>query len=118
MSIEIFFADDKHNSLLTSKPFQTEGEIQLLNRKTLRQNNSENSESRRCDLCLEYEKYSECKLIECIKCESLCHIKCYNSIKKNLKFQQPFNKNKPTGEFECLRCNFSKTNNLDPNLLW
>jgi hypothetical protein len=118
MSIEIFFTDDKQNSLQTWKPSQSEAEIRYLKRKTYRKNNFENSESRRCDLCLEHEKYSECKLIECILCESFCHIKCYNSIKNNLKFQLPLNKIKPTSEFECLRCNFSKINNLDQNLLW
>ena len=30
----------------------------------------------RCDICLEFEKYSETKLIQCKNCDGSCHKRC------------------------------------------
>ena len=49
----------------------------LLGRKTKR-NHSDFLElhTTRCDICLEFEKYSDSKLLECKKCRGLCHKRC------------------------------------------
>jgi hypothetical protein len=51
----------------------------LLGRKSKRPNIASSltcENKRRCDVCLEFEKYSESVLIECINCKAKCHKRC------------------------------------------
>lgn len=116
MNKEILYTDDKLMENFQSIPNRSGSE--LLQRKTFRDTNDfRENFSRRCDICLEYEIYSDSKLLECINCRALCHLKCYNSNVKNIINNLPKNNFSLVPEFECQRCNFSKTNNLDQNLL-
>jgi hypothetical protein len=65
----------------------------------------------RCDICLEFEKYSETKLIECKKCGGICHKRCgesdvfsINKLKLNGAAKNEIDDDK----WECLRCTNSK----------
>jgi hypothetical protein len=61
----------------------------------------------RCDICLEFEKYSESKLIECKKCKGSCHKRCQQiSIlsQDKLKFSESPCEEIKDEEWECNRC--------------
>jgi len=61
----------------------------------------------RCDICLEFEKYSDSKLLECKKCRGLCHKRCQQiSIisQDKLKFREPLYQEIDEEKWECNRC--------------
>jgi hypothetical protein len=65
-----------------------------------------------CDICLEFEKYSESKLIECKKCRGVCHKRCEENDTHllNKSCSKNILKEKYTEEnWECNRCMNSPT---------
>jgi len=65
-----------------------------------------------CDICLEFEKYSESKLIECKKCRGVCHKRCGEKDTHFLNKSNPKNilREKYTEKnWECNRCMNSPT---------
>jgi uncharacterized protein (DUF2344 family) len=74
---------------------------QLLGKKVKQRKNVNIRENyRRCDICLESEKYSESRLIECINCKAKCHKKCFERENKQT-IHEKFG-------FECERCRYSE----------
>lgn len=61
----------------------------------------------RCDICLEYERYSQQELIECYECNAKFHKKCYDI--ENLNDEV-----KPKcGNFVCNRCEHASKLKMD-----
>ncbi len=94
-------------------------EATLLQKKTKRCDSNlgdlGDSNSRRCDICLEYEKYSESELIECINCGGGCHKKCLEIIKGGPKSTLQSKKDKIYGKNNslCHRCIYARNSNVD-----
>ncbi len=66
----------------------------------------------RCDICIEFEKYSESKLIECKKCSGICHKRCAenDTLFLNKLNSRGSSKEKTAEEnWECNRCMNSTT---------
>ena len=112
MIIEIL-AKNKTEVLPTEEDEVNPTQISFLGKKSKRgQNTDENGNIKRCDICLELEKYSECKLIECINCGGQCHKKC---LEQEMKATDILNVKdyKNLRGFECQRCIDSKVQKVD-----
>jgi hypothetical protein len=117
MSREISLNTTK-SKLFTNKEINTKSkEIlnnsnnKLLNKKTKRSiSNILEAKEKRCDICLEYEKYSESKLIECQSCWGLCHKKCkeIETCENNINSMENDSKYNFLFEWECVRCDHAK----------
>lgn len=89
---------DKHSSEITKENGLFKPGNNLIGRKTKRNTLIDLNSKRRCDICLEFEKYSDTNLVECIICRARCHTKCYNIEKKE---------EIDVSHFECIRCKSS-----------
>jgi hypothetical protein len=120
MNIEIA-NDISQRNIIDSPKESTENSLQntsdmkrkLLGRKTKRNYSSiPEIEKTRCDICLEYEKYSENKLIECFKCAGICHKRCGENdicFINKLKSIENLNTDINDEEWECIRCRNSNS---------
>jgi len=107
MNSEIFNNKKQTSRDSMNHLFENSG-IFFLGKKSTRNNkSSELIYEKRCDICLEYEKYSESKLIECQSCEGTCHKKCLEKIIPGIIFFLKEN-NGSVEYFECMRCLESK----------
>ncbi len=82
MNIEIFQNPEKMKKL----KFEYGDYSLYLNKKTKRDSISDIcvNKKKRCDICLEYERYSNSPLISCINCRAPVHSKCIQ-IKMNFE---------------------------------
>ena len=97
MNIEIF-KNSQSSEIQTTKNAQHEGSKLkpiYLGRKNKRGGMNNLMSIRRCDICLELEKYSDSLLIECVNCKARCHKKCIE-IEVKGKIAE--------SKWECLRC--------------
>jgi hypothetical protein len=104
MYTEIFFDNDRPEGEQLTKSHS------LLKKKTRRSESTiGDSNSRCCDICLEYEKYSESELIECINCQGVCHQKCQDILDSCLN-KASLRKNRikhSSCNYLCPRCIYS-----------
>lgn len=96
--------DSNDNSIIYSCDMKRK----LLGRKTKRNySDITGIERTRCDICLEFEKYSENNLIECKKCGGICHKRCGENdlcfIDNLNSSETPQNQIKDE-EWKCLHC--------------
>ena len=120
MNLEIQNDLSERNIFISEKEsqddsFSSSNEVKgnLLSRKTKR-NPADFLEIQktRCDICLEFEKYSADKLIECKKCRGVCHKRCGENdthllTKSNSK--NILKEKYPEKNWECNRCMNSPT---------
>ena len=103
----------KKNSKEKSPVHNTDEKANLLGKKTKRiATDFLELQKSICDICLEFEKYSESKLIECKKCRGVCHKRCEENDTHFLTKLNPKNilKEKYTEKnWECNRCMNSPT---------
>ncbi len=111
MNSEIFFLNKESENLSTHTDARSKSDSSYLHRKSKRELYSygDNPE-KRCDICLESEKYSQSKLIECFNCRGVCHKKCLNFFNEDLilpmdEIRSDFSM---AQEFECNRCSHSE----------
>lgn len=64
----------------------------------------------RCDICLEWEKYSQQNLLQCSVCRAKCHLNCYKL--ENQKEDMDISSHEK-GNFKCSRCQHSLKKNKD-----
>lgn len=87
---------EQTNSSVINIDFDDSNKIQFIKRKTLRGRKLKYPlpDSERCSICLEFEEYSDEKLISCSLCKGMLHPSCYN---EKLSKEDCLN-------FICLRC--------------
>ena len=113
-----------YTQLLIDKDRQDDDEMtesgSLLNKKTLRLDAKiSDSNPHRCDICLEFEKFSESELIECINCQGMYHKKCQDFIHSCLhkSFLIKINKKYSPCSLLCFRCIYSEIIQVDQSSL-
>lgn len=101
---------------------ETENSKKLLNRKTKREDNSNNNEfpinaqlplqnEIMCSICLDYERFST-KCYKCIFCNSYFHLECYNLFIFQNNEKEYIKEDDPNlNNFKCSRCKEEEKNN-------
>ena len=116
MNSEIFLSNKESENLSTHTDARSKSDCSYLHHKTKRDISLYGDfQERRCDICLESEKYSQSKLIECINCRGVCHKKCLIFFSEDIisPMEGIVSDFSIAQEFECNRCSNSKIMKID-----